>query len=446
MSPVKNNIEETIDVGFFRSVADLSKKHPGRLARKTEGQLQAVMLGSRIDQFTRGVGDTGSGETWLFSGEKGQYILIGTQGRSSESAQRGNLLGGYEEFVSQRFGVEAVFRVHEEFPYGEKNPFPAISGDIMFDAFNLASSRIALWAGLEDVDDVNWPPQRPQRVKRAKVMSTIGELSTYTGGNRDIFGISSQTWDVLDVQFRKSMPLEAMYHYACIVHDFINLTLGKFVPMSFTAFSPRDHSISRGHTRRFELISQGRRFRPKKGEGSTLTPMLSLDDLHGLKGLSVLIDWCQKAEPNSVILNRVAAQKNGQEAFSEHWRTLNMIHKGRQSEKTRISKLVDDVGKSLVRSILPINSDIECWLDSIAGYRNKVVAHPSGHGTLDSRMLYQGPVFTQQMEFLLKAYVLRKGVGVRFENERSKDALLHNVNGDWGQWDWRSTGKSYALY
>lgn len=443
MSPAQNT-EETIDVGFFRSSADPSEMHPGRLARQVEGQLQVVVLGSRASLFTRGIEGMGNGETWLFAGEKGQYILLGIRGGSFGSTQGVHLVG--EAFVSLSFGVEAVFRVHEQYALGEKDLFPATSGDFMFDAFSLASNRIARWTGLKDVDHVNWPPQRPQRAKHAKVMSTVGELSTHTEWKSTLHGISLEVRDMLDVKFRRSMPLQMMYHHACIVHDFVNLTLGKFVPMSFTAFSRREPSKYGRRYRGFELISQGRRFRPSEDENSTLTPMLSLDDLRGLESLATLVDWCQKAELNSVILSRVAALDSGHNAFSEHWRTLNMIHGGWQPEKARISKLVDDVGKSLVRSVLPTDADIGCWLDAIVRYRNEAVAHPSDHRTLDSLMLFQGPVFTRQMEFLLKAYVLGKGVGVKIENERSRGALLHNVDGGWGHWDWRLTGESYALY
>ena len=389
----------------------------------------------------------GNGETWLFAGEKGQYVLLGIRGGSFESTQGVHLVGDFEAFVSLHFGVEAVFRVHELYALGEKDLFPAISGDFMFDAFSLASNRIALWTGLEDVDHVNWPPQRPQRVKHAKVMSTVGELSTNTEWESDLYRISLEVRDTLDVKFRKSMPLQMMYRHACIVHDFVNLTLGKFVPMSFTAFSRREYSKYGRRTRGFELISQGWRFRPEEGDlDSILTPMLSLNDVGGLKGLSALIEWCQRAEINSTILRRAASRRSEHDAFTEHWRTLNMIHGGRQSERSRISKLVDNVGKSLVRSILPTDVDFKCWMDAIVRYRNEVVSHPSGQDTLDARMMHQGPVFTQQMEFLLKAYVLTRGVGVRLESSKPREALLYNVEGGWNQWDWRLTGESYALY
>ena len=448
MSSLQNNIEETIDVGFFMNPIDPSKTHPGRLSREAEGQLRAIMLETHNDQFIRDVQGAGRGETWLFSGEKGNYVLHGLRGRSfGSTTQRGNLLGGYETFLRYCFGVEAVFRVREQFLLGEKNPFPAISGDITFDAFSLASSRIALWIGLQDVWDVSWPPQRPGRVEHPRLMSAIGGLSTYTEGKTDAYGISSRIWDVLEITFQEPMPMDLMYRHACTVHDFVNLTIGKFLPMSFTAFSPRDSSEGTGHVRQFELISQGRRFRPEEGDlDSILTPMLSLNDVGGLKGLSALIEWCQRAEINSTILRRVASRRSEHDAFTEHWRTLNMIHGGRQSERSRISKLVDDVGKSLVRSILPTDVDFKCWMDAIVQYRNEVVSHPSGQDTLDARMMHQGPVFTQQMEFLLKAYVLTRGVGVRLESPEPREALLYNVEGGWNQWDWRLTGESYTLY
>ena len=442
---MRNNIEETIDVGFFKDSRDLSGKYPGRLARDAEGQMWAIIIGSCDNQFTRGVEDAGDGETWLFSAENGHYVLLGVRGYGlGKITQRSNLLGGYETFVSNRFGVEAVFQVDEHYPLAKANPFPPICGDLMFDAFSLSSSRIALWIGLEDLDH-GWPPQRPRRVKHSKLTSTIGELSTSIGGKSDSYGINSQIYDVLRVEFEEPRSLESMFHAACIVHDFVNLTIGDFVPMALTALSPKGHSGK--DIRRFNLMSQGWRFGPEKRDvDSMVAPMLSLNDTHGLEGLRALVGWCDGGELNSRILHRMAGPRSGRDVFTEHWRTLNMIHGGRQKERARISKLVDDVGKSVIGKVLPKDANFRCWLDEIVQYRNEVVVHPSGRDTLNSKMAYQGPVFTRQMEFLLKAYVLKRGVGVRLDNDRLRDALRYNVDKGRNDWDWRMTGESYNLY
>ena len=448
MPSVRKNIAETIDVGFFMNPKRLNEKHPGRISRESNGQLKAVMLMLDYNQPSVSVIDAGRGELWLFSAEKDHYVLFGVHGRQvGDMSSRSNLLGGIETFVSHTFSVEAVFRVDEGVLLGEKNPYPAICEDLKFDAFSLTSDCIALWVGVEGTGNGDWPPARPQRRKHPCYKHANGNLSIGVSAKSDSLGLSAHVQDVLDVEFDEPKSLQCMQRIAHIVHDFVNITVGKTVPMAVAAYSPRRRLDGRGLNRRFDLISQAPMFRPKDsdGAGSIDWPMLGLDEVGGLETLGKLLSWCSEDDTNRTILHRTINQWNGQDAFMEHWRTLTLIHGGQQAEKKRIAKLVDDVGRSVIKTILPDGVDVECWLKAVTDYRNKVVVHPSMDVTIDSRRIYQGPVFTKYMEFLLKAYIFKKGMGISLDKKWLLDGLSMYVN-KWNHWDWRVTGKSHPVY
>ena len=125
-----------------------------------------------------------------------------------------------------------------------------------------------------------------------------------------------------------------------------------------------------------------------------------------------------------------------------------MLHGGRQSEHVRFSKLLDDVGRNAAKTICPDGVAFEEWAGAIANYRNVIATHPTGREPDDDRHLREGPVFTNHMAFLLKAFVLKRGLGVSLAKSRVVEGLRRVIN-DWGKpaWDWRTTkGEHHHIY
>ena len=123
-----------------------------------------------------------------------------------------------------------------------------------------------------------------------------------------------------------------------------------------------------------------------------------------------------------------------------------MLYSRKESEHKRFAKLVDAVGKRVAKTIKPGDVSFDVWHRAVASYRSEVVAHPQGLESDDSRILDEGRAFTHHMEFLLKAYVLERGLGIKLsEQGEVVERLKHNVT-EWNDWDWRNKREGHAIY
>ena len=438
---------ETVDAGFLVDAVDGTKQHFGRLARTSDGRIHVVLIGrstGRPDGIT--IAGEQNGDTWLFFGEAEQYLLVGVRGRLFTSkTSRPDLRGGHESFLRQHLTVDAAFKVSGSTLLSEPDDLPPVTPDPKFDVLSIASEELGMWVGLALPERYEYPPQRHAREDHAKCRSVAGELSVSSEGKGDMFGEIWHHKDTVMVRCGEPRSLESMYRLGCVVHDFINITVGRIVPANFVLYSENKNDDSR--TRRFDLLPQGPRFRTNE-PSRQWDVLLTLADAGGLPALAKLIQWCEADELNRTILARVTHQKRGAEAFIHHWRTLNMLHGGCQSERVRFIKLLDDVGKHAAKTICPDGVAFEEWARAIANYRNEIAAHPTGREPDDDRLIREGPVFTNHMEFLLKALVLKRGLGVSLAKSRVVKGLRMIIN-DWGKpaWDWRTTaGEHRPIY
>lgn len=438
---------EIVDAGFLVDTVDGTKQHFGRLARTADGHIHVVLI-RRSTRRPHGITIAGEqkGDTWLFFGEAEQYLLVGVRGSLfTRKTSRPDLRGGHESFLHQHLTVDAAFKVSETSLLGQPDDLPPVTPEPKFDALSIASDELGMWVGLELPERDEYPPQRLVRKDHARCQSVVGGLSIGSEGQGDLFG---ETWhhkDMVTVKCGEPKSLESMYRLGCVVHDFINITVARVVPVDFVLYTESEHDENR--RRRFDLMPQGPRFRadePSRQWGVLLT----LADAGGLPALAKLIQWCEADELNRTILARVTHQKRGTEAFIHHWRTLNMLYGGDQSEHVRFIKLLDDVGKNAAKTIRPDGVSFEEWARAIANYRNVIDTHPTGREPDDYRLVREGPVFTNHMEFLLKALVLKRGLGVSLAKSRVVEGLRMVIN-DWGKsaWDWRTTkGEHHYIY
>lgn len=269
----------------------------------------------------------------------------------------------------------------------------------------------------------------------------VGKLSIGSEGWGDSSGEEWHHEDCLNLVCDEPKPLESMYAIGCVVHDFINLTIGRVVPATLALYVAEAHDW-----RRFDLIAQTARFRSCESTGQS-DQWLTLAEVGGLQVLAKLLSWCEQDPINPTILHRATHQwDNWRDAFTEHWRTLNMLVEGRENERVRITKLVDKVGKRVAKAIRPDDVDFDSWMAAISDYRNKVVSHPTARQWDDSRILNEGPVFAHHMEFLLKAFVLKHGFGIDMDKPKVLQGLKKAVDG-WNRWDWRSkSGTQHYIY
>ena len=318
---------------------------------------------------------------------------------------RGDFQDGYETFVRNRLDVDAVFRVSghprllcEERKSRAHSPPPTIH--MGFDALGVVFDNHGLWIGLEPSATGEYPPPRPYRTKHATHKSSVGELSVGSEGKGDWFG---ETWhhsDALELLCREPASLATMHGIGCVMHDFIILTFGCFVPARLVLYTTGGYA-DRRQWRRFELIAQAPRFSEHEPV-KRWAPMLSLSESGGLAALAKLIRWCDD-DPNSTVLHRVVHQwGDWQRAFAEHWRTLTMLYSRKESEHKRFAKLVDAVGKGVAKTIKPGDVSFDVWHRAVASCRSEVVAHPQGLESDDSRILDEGRAFTHHMEFFSK--------------------------------------------
>lgn len=437
---------ETLDVGFFVTPVDSAVQHPGRIAKDSDGRLHGVMFGRTTgDRFTKvSVAGRQEGSLWVFSGEKGQYVLMGVRGGPfGQHSTRFDLCGGGHEFLRwQIIRADAVFQVTNPSATGEGGPVRALTQDLMFDVLGVASAELGPWVGLElPKDDQGLPPQRSARRKHRPYEGGVGRLLIESEGYGDIYGDEWHHKDVVMVECSERRSLESMYDIAHVVHDFINITIGEVVSATLALYDTGGCTDHRAW-RRFDLLAQGNRFASCEPVNKRWGVMLELDEAGGLGALAALLTWCDQGL-NATILHRVACQwGDWRDAFTEHWRTLNMIVPGRRTEKARIRGLVVAVGWDVVTKICPGDVGFEDWTESIAEFRNNFVAHPSKLD--DSRELHEGPIFARQLDFLLRAFVLKNGLGVRLDASTIR-RLKRTVN-DWGDWDWRRGGGSHPVY
>lgn len=437
---------ETIDAGFI--IDDEGVVYPGKIARFSNGRLCVVKHERTTNDGSAGMFHRRQeGTLWLFSGENSQYVLFGVRGDAVGAAlHRADYLGGYEKFVRHRFDVDAVFRVlHPVQLLGAKPshilPYPSI--DMGFDALWVKFDEAGLWVGLDQPASHGYPPPRPRRVKHPEHKSRIGELSITWEAGGDLLGVDWHHRDAVELLRSKPASLDAMYDIGRTIHDFINLTFGCLVPAKLVLYTTGGHE-DRSKWRGYELVSQTPHFSER--ERPTQWPMLTLVESGGLPALARLIRWCNKADLNRTILHRVVHQQDGWElAFAAHWRTLTMLHGG-DGELQRFSKLVKDVGLDVAQAIIPAGVAPDDWYYAIKDYRNKVIVHPQELGSYDARVMDEGPAFTHHMEFLLKAYVLKRGLGIRLRRRgRVVERLKYHIT-EWNKWDWRDKLESHTIY
>ena len=436
---------ETIAVGFFIDPSNDAVQHPGHIARGTGGKLYALLHKRTTGDESGGMTVVGeqNGATWLFSARKTQYLLAGVRARSVAGVTaRTDLRGRYEFFTRQVLTASAVFQVSDGLTvYGHTPQQSPVLSDLRFDALAVGSSELGAWIGLELPKQHEYPPQRPARTHHPVCPSVVGALAIRNEGAGDPMGDRWDQKDIVEV-VSKRMTLESIYEIGCVVHDFINLTMGWVVPATLTLYDT-DGRPDRHKWRRFDLMAQGNRFRPREPTG--WGPMLDLIETGGLPALARLISWCEEDSVNRTVLARIANQKdNWSEAFIENWFTLNMLFQ-KKPESARFAELVHAVGKPIAMLVCPDGVTLESWQTAIADHRSKRVIHPTGSEADDMRRMQEGPVFALQMEFLLKAFVLKHGIGVNLANPKVTDGLKLVVN-ESAHWDWRTKGESYLLY
>lgn len=438
---------ETVDVGFFYRPDNGTMQHPGRLVKDSDGRLWVVMnhRTSGNQEMSITVAGEQKGTLWLLSGESDHYLLMGVRGLAMGSRNsRLDLCGGYEMFTQQILSVDAAFRVSGgNTPYGDPDRQPPTPAEVKFDAFDVAVSDVGLWVGLVFPEEDTDAPRRLPRKQHERHETDVVVLSVGSECEGDVFWENLSHRDVVHVDCKAPQSLDSIHTMACVVHDFVNITYGGVVTATLVLYVAGGHDETRAW-RRFELISQGDRFQPHKSP--RWAPMLDLDDVGGLATLGKLLAWCGQHPVNSVILHRtVHSWDDWRDRLAEHWRTLNLIVGGEEKERVRITKLVDLVGKDVAMQICPEGVTFESWMKAMADHRNRVVAHPSACGVNDSRSLHEGRVFAEHMDFLLKAFVFKHGLGVNLARPKIVDGLKATVN-RWSNWDWRRIGEPHPLY
>ena len=301
-----------------------------------------------------------------------------------------------------------------------------------------------MWVGLEETDSYGYPPQHLARETHAEHQSSVGTLSVDHEGTSDFLGETLLHKDIVHVECNAPMTLPDIHDVACVVHDFINITVGSIVPASLSLYTKAGRT-ERHEWRRFDLLSQGRRF--ASGVRNEWDSMLNLRDVGGLSALAKIIEWCENDPVRKTVLARVANQeRHRDDSFLENWRTMNMLF-DRRPESERFAKLVEAVGKPEATSICPPDVKHGRWHEDIAYHRSQLVVHPTGTPQDDSRRLSEGVAFANHMEFLLRALILKDGIGVDLSNTEILDRLKYAVNeGGSTGWDWRAKLEHRPLY